>query len=288
MIARILMSLLLLLPFTGQLEAVPLINRIQNVFSKEPPPPPPSIKILIANDHDGVILEVKGKYKIYDARDMSFIGTRYQGKRRFLQATHEGIIWGEEFPGIHQIAIIPDEPTTNIIVDGVEFGGSIFVYDLGGTISIVNHLDVEKYLGLTLPSQFQLQLPEEVLNAVAITARTNAYYKAQNSKSPYYDVEASKVNYHGSILGKRSPAIEKAVKDTQYMILNQIGKDKWLVTPFQAYWRPQNGGAIISQADYSKITLEEATQLAKRGQDASQILEAAFPDSSIELVHYTP
>lgn len=288
MIARMMMFLLAFSPFAATLQGTPLINRIQNAFTPEPPPPPPNMKILLVNDHNGVILEVKGKYKLYDARNMQLISTRYLGKRKFLQADHQGLIWGEEFPGIHQIAIVPDDSKTTIIVDGVEYAGSIYVYDVGGTISVVNHLDVEKYLTSTLPQEYNTPLPEEVLNAVAITARTNAYYQTQNSKSPYWDVEATRVGYHGAVLGKRSEEVNRAVKDTQYMILNRVGKDKWLVTPFPAYWRPINGGPIVAKGEYSKITIEDASKLAQRGQDASKILEAAFPETKIELVHYAP
>lgn len=286
MVFRILMLMLLIVPFTGELNAIPLLNRIQNTFTKEPLPPPPTMKILLANDHNGVILEVKGKYKVYDARNMQLIGTRYLGKRRFLQADHNGIVWGEEFPGIHQIAIIPDDPKTAIIVDGVEYAGSIYAYDVGGTISIVNHIDLEKYLDTVLAGEYQDPLPEEVLNAVVIAARTNAYYQSQNSKTPFWDVEAVRAKYHGLTLSKRSDQISRAVKDTQYMILNRVGNENWLVTPFPAYWRPLTGGPIVAKGEYSKITIEEAVKLAKKGQDASAILQAAFPDTRIELVQY--
>lgn len=288
MLVRILMFLLAFTPFAAGLQGVPVVSQLQNTFTKEPLPPPPTLKILLANDHNGVILEVKGKYKIYDARNMQLIGNRYLGKRKFLQADHQGMVWGEEFPGIHQIAIIPDNPKTTIIVDGVEYAGSIYAYDLGGTISVVNHLDIENYLDFTLPSEYRDPLPVEVLNAIAIAARTNAYYQAQNSKSPFWDVEANRVNYHGVTLSKRSDEVSRAVKDTQYMILNRIGKDNWLVTPFPAYWRPLNGGPIVAKGEYSKITVDDAIKIAKKGQNASDILRSAFPDTRIELVHYTP
>lgn len=286
MIARILMFLLICSPFAAELQGTPLINRHQNMLAGKPLPPAPTIKVLLVNDHDGVILEVKGKYKVYDARNMKSIGTRYLGKRKYLQANHNGLIWGEEFPGIHQIAIVTDDPKGTIIVDAVEYPGSVYVYDVGGTISVVNHLDVETYLALTLPTDYQFSFPSEVLNAVTIAARTAAYYQGQNSKSPYWDVEASKVGYKGSVLGKRSAEVDKAVKDTQYMILSRIGKNQWLETPFASYWRPLNGGPIVAKGEYSKITIEDAVKLAKRGQDASQILQVAFPDTQIDLGQY--
>lgn len=288
MIARILMFLLIFSPVAATLQGTPLINRMQNALAPEPPPPAPVMKILLVNDHNGVVLEVKGKYKVYDARNMQLIGTRYLGKRKYLQGIHGGILWGEEFPGIHQIAIVPDDARTTINVDGVEYSGSIFAYDLGGTVSVVNHLDVERYLDSILPAEYEAPLPEELLNAIAIAARTNAYYQAQNSRSPYWDVEATKVGYHGAVLSKRASEITRAVRDTQFMVLNRVGKDGSDAAPFPANWRPLGSGPIVAKGEYSKITVQDASRLAESGLNAAQILEKAFPNSKIELMHYAP
>lgn len=286
MIARMLMFLLIFSPFAASLQGNVVITKMQKSMMPEPPPPPPTMKVLLVNDHDGVILEVKGKYKVYDARTMQLIGKRYLGKRKFLQATQHGMVWGEEFPGIHQIAVVPEEASTTIMVDGVEYAGSIYAYDVGGTISVVNHIDVEKYLDTVLPAEYRSQLPAEVLNALAITARTNAYYHAQNNKSPYWDVEAAKVGYRGETLSQRTDATSKALLDTQHMILNRVGKEEGIVSTFPAHWRPMNGGPIVVKGDYAKITVEDAIKMAAKGDNASKILQAAFPNTRIEVVQY--
>lgn len=204
MIARMLVTLLAFLSVQLSLEAG-IIDTITNIFTKEPLPQPPSIKALLTHDQDGVILEVKGKYKIYDPRNGELISTRFVGKRRFIQAVREGLKWGEEFPGIYQIVIVPDSPQTTTIVDGIEYRGSIYIYDIGGSISVVNQLDIEDYLSSIMTPKFrdpqQLEfkepLPYEMLAVFAITARTNAYWQSQNSKTPYWDVDAKEVGYKG-------------------------------------------------------------------------------------------
>lgn len=287
MYARILMFLLMLVPCIAPLEAG-LVDKIQNMFTKEPLPTPPSVKILLVNDQESIILEVKGRYRIYDPRTGQHIVSRLVGKRRLLQGTHDGIRWGEEFPGIHQLAIVPSDPNTTTIVDGVEYKGEIYVYDIGGTISVVNHLDIEDYLYTLLAPYAGENLPQELWNALAITYRSFAYYQAEHSKTPYWDVDAQKVGYNGFASTKRPKPMETAINETHYMILSQTGKDGWLVTPFQALWRPLKGGPLpVKDAVYSVLTVEEGVELAKRGKNASDILQKAFPKSTIELMHYT-
>ncbi|MFN4174410.1 MAG: hypothetical protein ACK4HV_04830, partial [Parachlamydiaceae bacterium] len=63
---------------------------------------PATIKVLVAQNKPGIVLEVRGKYKIYDPNTMEHISTRFIGKRKFLQPLSNGIKWGEEFPGIYQ------------------------------------------------------------------------------------------------------------------------------------------------------------------------------------------
>lgn len=287
MLIRILVILCAISPFTASVEGG-IISKLQSAFSKPIPQQPPSIRVLLAHDQPGVVLEVKGKYKIFDPRTNQHIITSFEGKRKFIQALRDGLRWGEEFPGIHQIVIVPDDRNTTTIVDGIEYRGAIYVYDVGGSISVVNQVDIEEYLDSILPTRYTSNLPDETLAAIAITARTNAYYQAQNAKTPYWDIDASKVGYQGYAVARRSKPIDKAIYDTRYMVLYRIGQGDWAVTPFAVDWRPGSGGKILQGTVYSAITLEDAEQLAKKGSNASQILEKAFPNTSIQLMHYTP
>ncbi|MGK5594038.1 MAG: SpoIID/LytB domain-containing protein [Parachlamydiaceae bacterium] len=241
---------------------------------------PPAIKILITHDQPGVVLEVKGKYKIFDPKNNSHISTRYMGKRKFVQAQNDGLKWGEGFPGVHQIKVVPDDTNTVTLIDGVEYKGSIYVYDVGGAISIVNEINVEDFLKTTLASQFENgTLPEEELSAIAITARTNATYQAKNPKNTFWDVEASKVGYEGqSHTHAQGYAIKKAIDKTRYMVML---KDQKL---FPAVWGTATGGKINQEkVVFSRITLFEAEEMAKSGSNAAQILEKAFPETVLRL-----
>lgn len=245
----------------------------------------PAIKVLLNHDQNAVIVEIKGTYNLYDPRTGELISSRYKGKRRNLYASSDGIVWGEEFPGLHQIAIVPDNYNTKISVDGIEYFGSIYVYDVGGTISVVNHTLIEDYLDSLMSPMFRNEMPSELLTALAITARTNAYYQAVNGKTPYWDVDANLVGYKGTLSTTNGSPVQQAVKQTQFMILNQTGAEGAAKAPFAVQWGAYNiGKSPQDQPVYSKISILEAENMAKKGSRADAILLKAFPQTTIELL----
>jgi stage II sporulation protein D len=274
-------------PFSATLEGGVLDN-IVSYFRNSGPPKPPTIKVLVLHDRPGVVVEVKGKYKLFDPHTGKHISTRFVGKRKFIQAVHDGLKWGEEFPGVHQLMIVPDEQTTTTIVDGVEYKGPIFIFDIGGTISAVNQVYIEDYLSSILAKKYQ-NLPKELLAAIAISARTHAYYRAQNPKSQYWAVDGTKVGYQGVAAVDTASEMEQALKATRYMVMSKGSSSQGEVAAIPAEWK--NDGASrtnLTDTMFSVITLADAEAMAAKGDHAAQILAKAFPGVKIELIHYAP
>ncbi len=263
-----------------------IVDMIKSSFTPKVTPQPPQIRVLLAHNQPGVLLEVRGKYKIYDPRTDAVLDISHQGKRRMLQAHRGGISWGEEFPGIHQLAIIPNNPDTLLYVDGVEYRGPMYVYDVGDSISVVNKVDVEDYLNAVLPQQYKEPLSDELLAGIAITARTSAYYSAQHGKTPFWDVDAQKEGYGGTAIKYHSKPFEKAIRKTRYMAMQYAPGDEGKFTPLAA-WRSAPTEKLYQGVVYSEITVSEADKLAKSGKNAAQILKNAFPKASLEVM-YTP
>ena len=285
MVLRILFILLAL----GPLSVVPLqagwFDNLTSYFRKPGPAAPPKIRILVVHDQQGVVLEVKGKYKIHDPHTGDHLSTRFVGKRKFIQAVRDGIKWGEEFPGLYQLMIVPDERTTTTIVDGIEYRGPIYVYDIGGTISIINEVSIEDYLSSVLAKKYSQETSPELLAAIAIAARTAAYYAAENPKSQYWSVDGRQVDYQGSVVINTGTDMEKAIHETRYMVMSNSAPGDEQISPFPAEWT--NGQGIgLGQQVLSRITLADAAALAQKGEHAAQILSKAFPGSKIELIHY--
>jgi stage II sporulation protein D len=245
----------------------------------------PTVRVLLTNDQPGLVLEIKGKYRIFDPRTNQQLSRGFQGKRRMLQTGAEGIIWGETFPGVYQLNIVPEDSSTTITLDDVAYPGTLYFYDIGGTISAVNAISVEEYLKATLATHYRDPLPDELLAALAITARTSTYHSAQHNRSPFWDIDAAEVGYQGHQRLQPSPEMARAIDHTKFMILHRSAANgEWSGNPFAVEWRPGSGAPLLPDTTYSAITIEEAAQMAKRGNDASKILEKAFPGTSLQLI----
>jgi len=287
MIVRIIIFLLVLFPFVPSLEAG-FWDDLKSMLWKSNPKSPPMIDVLIVNNKQGAMLEVKGKYQVYDPNTKKFVTKRYMGKKKHIQALSHGLKWGEEFPGIYQIHVVPVDYSVITVVDGVEYKGSLFIYDIGGTISIINRVPLEDHLSSILPQQNYEAMPEETLAAIAITARTDVYYQTQNPKNKYWAIDATEVKCNGLEPRPRDQLseIEHAVRATRHMILSKTGTYEKIITPFPTQWSISSGERKSTQnAILSRITFHEAEDMGKSGQHAAQILSAAFPGSHIELIY---
>ncbi|MFA6915929.1 MAG: SpoIID/LytB domain-containing protein [Parachlamydiales bacterium] len=256
-------------------------DNVKNIFWKQEAPPH-VIKVLIMHDQPGALIEVRGKYQVYDPANTNHLTSRLMGRRQYLQPTHSGIKWGEEFPGIHQLQIVPDDSNTATIIDGKVYKGNLYVYDIGGSISIVNELPIEDYLMATMTPAIDPELPPESLAALSIAARTQALYYSQHPKNRFWSVDATKVGYEG-IGNIQNGPVAQAILSTKNMVMSKTGFYEG-VTPFGAQWGSQNGGK--SQTDdivFARITLYDVEALAKRGENAAQILGKAYPNTMIML-----
>lgn len=243
----------------------------------------PSIRVLLVHDIPSINLEVKGQYTLYDPNVKDGIGnTRFAGKSRMIQALGSGLKWGEEFPSQHQLKITHDKPESLSIINGNQYRGEIFVYDIGGTISIINQVPLETYVRYVLSSNYPEEAEPEVLFALAIVARTNAYFHAANPKTKYWDVDANLVGYRGQL--QSSKLIDQAVEMTRHMIISRTGVYEGVLTPFAVQFDQLALGLTAKDVTQSKITLEEANEMAKKGDHAAQILTKAFPGSTVMLI----
>lgn len=237
----------------------------------------PAVGVLVAHDVPGVVLEVKGKYKIFDPHTSAFISTRFVGKRKFVQAWSDGIKWGEEFPSVHQIQIVPDDIKTTTLVDGIEYKGVITVYDIGGAISVVNEVPIDDYVKSILNPHYSSTIPKELAAALVILERTNAWDQLQKAPSRYFDIDKENVSYRGYAASVRGEDFSSAIADTRKMILMKDGK------PLAFHLFANNLDS--NQPNLGRISFDQAKDLAEKGSHAAQILSQAFPGSFIGLMH---
>jgi stage II sporulation protein D len=199
------------------------------------------VKVLIRENVDGALIDVSGGYRVYNPETGKVLSSGFQGKRYYLQANSVGLKWGEGYPGVHQIKITPKNDKTTILVDGIQYKGSIVVYDINSRIQIVNEADVEDVVCASLSSILgNTNYESATYDAVAIAARTNLYNTILHSSNVYWNVTASEIDYQSHAAVLSNPNIEKAVHTTKHLILTYDEK------PFATSWTEHSAGKTAS------------------------------------------
>ncbi len=119
------------------------------------------------------------------------------------------------------LKVIPADRAALLYVNDRQYRGQLWVYKAGQkSLTAVNILDVEDYLGGVLAGELLGRFEVETFKAQAIAARTYALYqKLTRGKSRIYDVVDSVGSqvYHGS--GAESTKALEAVKATAGLVL---------------------------------------------------------------------
>ncbi len=202
----------------------------------------PTIKVLVEDRVPGAMLEVTGSYNIYDPATGEKIASRFADKRYFIQPTASGVKWGEQFPGIYQIAIVPDEMEhTTVLVGGVQYKGAVLVYQIDDKLSFVNELPVEDYVKSAVSSALKPgeTVQDEALAAMVIVARTNAYYQKLRDLDAYWHVQAREENYQG--LGVLRADVSSMTDYTRGLVMKQEANGMTEGT-FAAVWTEHSAG----------------------------------------------
>ncbi len=203
---------------------------------------PATIKVLISKQQEKVLLEAKGRYNIYDPENNLLITSGASSKRDFLVTSDAGFVWGETYPGILQMRMVPGDSQSTILVDGIEYRGCVEIYDIQGKLYVLNEVDMERYLKSVLSCQFDSKMSDEVLEALAIVARTNAYYYVQRHPEAHWHVDAREVGYQGYALTLQNIHVDRAVTRTRNMIMTYHGG------PFAAGWTHDSAGRTANFA----------------------------------------
>ncbi|MGR3973536.1 MAG: SpoIID/LytB domain-containing protein [Candidatus Rhabdochlamydia sp.] len=210
---------------------------------------PATVKVLLHQQASAPLLEVKGRHHIYNPLNGIEISWGVVSRKFPLKATEYGIHWGDQFPGTFQLRFVPGDSQSSILVNGVQYRGCIEVYLNDNLFNIVNEVDIESYLKSTLSSEFTSSQSDEVFNAIAILARTNAYFLAKQHPHAFWHVMAQEVGYQGMCMLTK-PFIDKAVSSTYHAIL--VYDDK----PFATCWTQDSAGQTVDFATIFRKSLQ--------------------------------
>jgi len=196
---------------------------------------PVTLKILIEHQAARVILETKGRYYLYNPATGTHITTSAMGKRQFIYPEEEGLHWGDLYP-LFQLRVVPGDSQSTIFVNGRQYRGCVEIYNVNGTLYIINEVDVENYLKSTLTYQFTDTFPQEVMDAIAIVARTQAYYYLAKNPDAFWHADAKKVGYDGLGVTLQNIHVDRAVENTRHTVLT------YKEGVFAATWTNNCGG----------------------------------------------
>jgi stage II sporulation protein D len=208
------------------------------------PTAPRNIQILLEQSATEALLEVKGPYFLFNPHDGTKIASGLLGKRFMVHALESGLKWGEEFPGLYQFYLQPRSEETTIFINGIQYSGSVAVFAVGNRINIVNELDIESYVKGILSVQASSTMESEVMAALAILARTNAYYAVSRHRDAFWHVSAQDSHFQGTALVSPNSVIEKAVEATRHLILVNSVEGRSL--PFASVWTEHSAGKTAS------------------------------------------
>ncbi|MGE0198827.1 MAG: SpoIID/LytB domain-containing protein [Simkaniaceae bacterium] len=203
---------------------------------------PATIKVLLTKDSEGILLEARGSFVVYNPENGKKVSSGHRGKRFYCHPHLEGIKWGEDFLGIFQLQIQPTSPDTTFLVDGMQYRGAIEIYHVEGKLNIINEIDVESFIKSTLSAKIQTSLPNSVLDALAIIARTDAYYTALLNHEAFWHITAQEIDYQGMGLSLQNLAIDRAVDNTRHLVMT------FEEQPFPSSWTEHCGGKTASYA----------------------------------------
>ncbi len=235
----------------------------------------PKIRVLLEKETSSALLEVKGEYKVISGETHSLLSSGFTGKRFVIHGMKEGLRWGEEYPDIFQIVLLPQSENTTFFVDGIQYRGAMIVTQGPNyKISIVNEVPIEEFIKSTLSIAVNAHLSLEAMAALVITARTEAYYLATKGDplSRLWDVDAKGCDYFGHAI-TFSKSLDEAISSTRFMVMKKSGSSSEQEIPFAARW-----SANKSQ---SELSLTGAEELALKGYDAKKILKTYFPQAKI-------
>lgn len=205
---------------------------------------PATIRVLLESNQEDLLMEAKGRFKVYNPLTGLLLTGGISTKRAWMSTSDNGLVWGELIPGMFQIRFVPADAQSTLLVNGIEYRGCVEVFDIRGKLFVVNEVDIERYLKSILTAQFPSEMDEEVMDAIAIIARTNAYYLADRKLAANWHVEGKSVGYQGYAVTLQNLHVDRSINNTRHVVMT------WHKETFPASWTKDSAGKT---ADFATI-----------------------------------
>lgn len=179
---------------------------------------------LDASDQES-ILRIEGGYGIYDPATKRRVTGGLMSKSFCLKADQEGLCWGEAFPDLYQMTIVPEGQERGFYLKNRFYPGILHVYLIDGEIKLINEMPFEDFaLAICSEAEETSGLEDETRASLAICARTQAVAFSALRHDCYWHTEARRVGYRGSSSSLQFERARRAQMKTRDLILE--GKDR--------------------------------------------------------------
>lgn len=219
-----------------------------------------TIRLLIEKEAKEITLEMIGGYRMIDPRTGHYVAAGTLNKKYPLVPLETGLRWGDEYPGVYQVTLIPRGRHGYARVNGRPCRGVLHIYQIYGKLSVVNEIGIEEYVEGELATTFPESADSTVMEAVAIAARTHAHFDVERGRASYWHIEKLGSKPYGRPAAAGREDISQVVKETAGMVLlyDQEGR-----RTFPAEWTKHSAGRT---APYSLLFRRE-TGLPLEGRD---------------------
>jgi peptidoglycan hydrolase-like amidase len=256
-----------------------------------------AIKVGLLNSVDRTYIGTSTPGQIINARTNKLLYTMSAMTACEIRAYHGSIaikVLGKYFDLGTDYAVIKPGSGGFISTKGKWYRGSFIVYNRGGELTIINHVDIEDYIRGVVPSEMPSSWCYEAHKAQAIAARSYALANLGKRASCGYDLKDTPEDQAYGGASAESLRTNKAVEETKGIVLIYNLK----IIP--AYYSASAGGQTSSSGDvwiknlpYLKsvpsfddnvkknghgvgMSQHGANNLAKNGYNAYQILQYFF------------
>lgn len=155
------------------------------------------VRVLLESHPTSVALRVEGGYGIYDPARKERITGGLLDKSFDLKAGPEGLTWGEAFPDMYQLTLVPEGQRRGFFLSGRFYPGILHAYQIEDSLQLVNEISYEEFSLAVLSAQNWENPPLEAAASLAICARTQAMTFAKERKQQFWHVEALRCGYEG-------------------------------------------------------------------------------------------
>jgi len=231
------------------------------------------MKVLVASDQQSLLIEVPGAHNIYDPYTGKKLESAFARSSYQMVPTEDGVKWGQTFPGIYQIMLVPDSQYVPVVVNGIPYGGVVLFYQAENRLAVVNWVSLEDFVSSLLSTRLlpSRDAQKEALAVYAILARSLAYAKLLQHENQLWDCKAEDFGYQGRSSVRNDDAFVQAIQSSKDVIVtrDQQGQDP--------YSQP-------IEEIFQRLPYQRLQELSERGQNAKDMLHRFYPDYLLRMI----